>query len=236
MTPAEARRDHQAVLDFWFPEGRSSSVDAQAHCAHWHWRMQGGADSEILARFRDLTERASEGALDHWALEPHGRLALIIVLDQFSRSVWRGSARSYRQDPHALSLALEGFANGHYASLETPWFQVVHGLPLGHCEGQDHLQRVELLIELRESIAAGAPTPLRPIYASLVEQARDVREIIASFGRHPHRNPTLGRASTVDEEAYLAKGDFPHKRAFRRDEAEQERTGAERPPSSRVKL
>src|SRR5690606_5958449 len=128
------------VLDFWFPEGRALTVDAQTHSSYWLWRMQGGADAEIVARFADLTAQAAAGSLDHWARNPHGRLALIVLLDQFSRSVWREDARAYAQDVRALSLATEGLSNGHYALLETPWFQVVSGLPLGHCEGGDHLQ------------------------------------------------------------------------------------------------
>ena len=68
---------------------------------------------------------------------------------------------------------------------------------------------------LRRDIAARAPAPLRPLYASLVDQAGQVRRIIASFGRHPHRNAILGRRSTPEEEAYLEKGAFPHLRVFR---------------------
>ncbi len=215
MTDVKNHQEWDDVLDFWFPEGRSLSVDAQAHRAHWLWRMQGGADAEIIARFSDLTQRAAQGSLDHWALMPHGRLALIILLDQFSRSVWRGDARAFAQDPGALSLVRDGLSNGHYSSLETPWFQIVYGLPLGHCEGPDHLQRLDLLINLREKIAADAPIPLQPIYSSLVTQARDVRKIIVAFGRHPHRNEVLNRKSSAAEEAYIAKGQFPHRKAFR---------------------
>lgn len=216
MKPVEERQEWDDILNFWFPEGRSLTIDAQTHRAHWFWRMQGGADDEIVARFSDLTEQAAAGALDHWAHDPHGRLALIVILDQFSRSVWRDSPRAFAQDLRALALAAEGFSNGHYSSLETPWFQVVFGLPLGHCEGFDHLQRLDRLISLREAVAAEAPKPLLPIYASLVEQARTVHAVIAAFGRHPHRNAVLGRKSTAVEEAYIAKGEFPHLRAFQK--------------------
>lgn len=209
------REDWDEVLDFWFPEGRALDVDPQAHHAHWRWRMQGGADAEIMARFADLTESAAQGRLDAWAQDPHGRLALITVLDQFSRSVWRDNARAFAQDPYALSLSMSGISNGDYARLETPWSQIVFGLPLGHCEGPDHLQRLDQLITLREGIATTAPAPLQPIYSGLVSQARDVRKIIAAFGRHPHRNGVLNRKSTAEEEAYLAKGQFPHMKAFR---------------------
>lgn len=157
--PEKPREDWDEVLDFWFPEGRALDVDPQAHHAHWRWRMQGGADAEIMARFADLTESAAQGRLDAWAQDPHGRLALITVLDQFSRSVWRDDARAFAQDPYALSLSMSGISNGDYARLETPWSQIVFGLPLGHCEGPDHLQRLDQLITLREGIAITAPAP-----------------------------------------------------------------------------
>ena len=202
------------VLDFWFLEGRSSQIKAETHRDHWSWRLHGGADDTIVARFADLTRSAASGDLDDWADEPEGRLALIIVLDQFSRSLWRGTPRAFAQDPAALSLAMEGFSNGHYASLGTPWYRVVYSQPLGHCEGPDHLERIDLLIGLREEIAAEASASLQPIYQSLVNQAGDVRKVIAAFGRHPHRNQVLGRESTQAEDAYIAGGDFPHERAF----------------------
>lgn len=205
------------VLAFWFPEGVNPDIDAKTHQAHWHWRMQGGADDEISARFANLTEQVAKGVLDHWAKDAYGRLALIVILDQFSRSVWRGTKRAFAQDPRALELANEGIVNGHYASLAMPWFQAVHGLPFGHCEGPDHLARIDRLIGLREEIAADAPVQLQPIYASLVAQVRDVHKVIASFGRHPHRNAVLARASTPAEELYIAKGAFPHRKAFQKD-------------------
>lgn len=202
------------VLDFWFPEGHSMTVDAATHHDHWSWRMRGGADRAVIERFSDLAGNTAAGELDHWASDADGRLALIIVLDQFSRSIWRDTPRAFGQDPAALSLAMEGLANGHYEALDRPWLKVVHGLPLGHCEGADHRERLDLLIRLRAQIAEEAPAQLRPIYQSLVKQAMDVREVITTFGRHPHRNQMLGRASTPAEEAYIAKGDFPHRRAF----------------------
>ena len=136
------------------------------------------------------------------------------MLDQFSRSLWRNTQRAFAQDPAALSLAMEGFSNGHYASLDMPWFRIVYSQPLGHCEGPDHLARIDLLIRLREEIAAEASASLQPIYQSLVNQAGDVRKVIAAFDRHPHRNNVLGRESTPAEEAYIAGRDFPHERAF----------------------
>ncbi|MRX51680.1 DUF924 family protein [Paracoccus sp. S-4012] len=214
MNEKSDARAWKEVLEFWFPEQSTYNLDADTHREQWFWRMRGGADSEIIARFSDLTAEGAKGDLDHWAGNAEGRLALIIVLDQFSRSLWRGESRAFEQDRAALALAMEGLAHGHYAGLASPWLKIVFGLPLGHCEGPDHLERLDLLIRLREDIAAQAPAELRPIYLSLVTQAHDVRKVIAAFGRHPHRNQALGRQSTPAEEAYIAEGRFPHLRAF----------------------
>lgn len=214
MSDATDRPTRNEVIDFWFPEGQGAEIDLNAHRDHWRWRMRGGADREITARFSDIATSAADGDLVAWSSDPYGRLALIVVLDQFSRSVWRGSARAYAQDAAALSLALDGIANGHYSALGMPWFKIVFGLPLGHCEGPDHLERIDLLVRLRKEVLAEAPVHLRPIYESLIKQAGDVRQVIAAFGRYPHRNPILGRTSTAAEEAYLAEGRFPHLRAF----------------------
>ena len=215
MTDSNDARQIGEVLDFWFPEGRALDIDPDRHAELWRWRMHGGADGAIAARFGPLTERGAAGALDHWAGTPEGRLALIVVLDQFPRSLWRGSARAYAQDPAALAQALAGLDNGDWAALGLPWFQVTFTQPLGHAEGPNHLARIDRLIALREGIAARAPSALRPLYASLVARAGQVRRVIASFGRHPHRNAILGRNPTPEEEAYLQRGDFPHQRAFR---------------------
>jgi len=209
------RAPWQEVLAFWFPERQAAELDADTHREQWRWRLHGGADDAILARFSELTAQGARGELDHWAADPEGRLALIVVLDQFSRAVWRGTARAYAQDPAALALALEGLADGHCQALAAPWLQVAQTQPLGHCEGPDHLARAERLIELREAVAAKAPEPLRPVYRSLGDQARKVRDVIAAFGRHPHRNAVLGRPSTAAEQAYVERGEFPHLQALR---------------------
>lgn len=214
MSYSQVSYDWQEILAFWFPEGQSPHLDLDTHRDYWFWRMRGGADQEIIQRFAEITATAAAGELNHWASHPEGRLALIIILDQFSRSVWRDSPRSYAQDPAALQLVHEGFQHNHFEVLTTPWHKIVYGLPLGHCEGPDHLERLDLLIQLRKEIAAQAPPHLTPIYEALIKQAQDVRAVIAAFGRHPHRNSLLGRDSTSDEVLYITKKQFPHLRAF----------------------
>ncbi len=198
------------VLDFWFPEG--VDTDVETHKQYWMWRMRGGADADIVARFSTATERAARGELDDWATTPRGRLALIVVLDQFSRSVWRDSPRAYAQDPKALALALHGLDNGHYDALATVWEKAFFGLPLGHCEGPNLLAQLDRSIELADKILDEAPAHLRPIYEFSAQQPREHRKVVAAFGRHPHRNAVLGRESTPEELAYLAAGKFPHQR------------------------
>jgi uncharacterized protein (DUF924 family) len=204
--------DWEAVLQFWFPDRLDE--DQETHNRHWRWRMRGGADEEIVARFSDLTAKAVAGDLDHWAEEPRGRLALIILLDQFPRSVWRGTPRAFAQDEKALALALEGYENSHYEALEVVWEKTVYNLPLGHCEGPDHLERCDLAVRLARDIHATAPDHLKDIYAFNAQQPVEIRNVIAAFGRHPHRNTVLGRISSQEEDRYIAMGQFPHVRAL----------------------
>jgi uncharacterized protein (DUF924 family) len=117
------------VLRFWFPDRFDS--DLAVLVRQWQWWFRGGGDADIIERFSPLLERATRGELDAWSREPRSRLALIIVLDQFSRSIYRGTAQAFAQDPNAWALALEGIDIGHYAALETPWERTFYLLPLG---------------------------------------------------------------------------------------------------------
>src|SRR5262245_10585155 len=177
----------------------------------FEWWFRGGADPAASERFSTLLERATRGELDHWAAQsPRSRLALIIVLDQFSRSVYRNTARAFAQDPKALALVLEGIEVGHFAALETPWEKTFFVLPLGHSEELSNQERaVELTAQLVEQAAPG----LRKILEHSASQARGHRDIIARFGRHPHRNALLGRQSTPEELEYLASGQLVHMRS-----------------------
>jgi uncharacterized protein (DUF924 family) len=212
MTNSVEKPEWQDVLDFWFPERLNPDFDAQAHRDYWLWRMRGGSDEAIIARFAEETEKAARGELDHWAEDPHGRLALIIVLDQFPRSLWRDTPRAFAQDGKAAALAMEGFSNGHYEALENGWYKTMCLIPLGHCEGPGHLDRLDRAIVLAREIHAEAPDFLRDAYAFAAEQPVEVLKVITAFGRHPHRNAVLGRVSTPEEEVYIAAGRFPHLR------------------------
>jgi uncharacterized protein (DUF924 family) len=199
--------EFEDVLHFWFPAHLRD--DHTAMVRQFEWWFRGGADSAIAARFPRLLERATRGGLDRWSDRPRPRLALIIVLDQFSRSVHRGTARAFAQDRKALALALQGIEIGHYAALETPWEKTFFFLPLGHSEELAHL---ETAVELAEELMAKAPPELRRILEHSASQARGHRDVVARFGRHPHRNAVLGRPSTPEELEYLASGQLVHTR------------------------
>ncbi|HET6468834.1 MAG TPA: DUF924 family protein [Geminicoccaceae bacterium] len=202
--------DWQTVDDFWFPAGLDDA-DPEAHRRMFAWWFGGGANPD-LPRFAPVVEAARVGRLRHWLATPRGRLALILVLDQFPRGLFAGTPAAYATDPHALGIAEEGLRNGHYDALAKPWEKTFFFMPLVHAEGPDHLERLERVVAMAERIAREAPRRLRPLYEFSVGQARGHLEVISRFGRFPHRNPILGRASTPEEVQYLEQGDFVHTR------------------------
>ena len=200
----------ESVLDFWFPDtGHEDSPEA--HAAFWDARMQGGMDARIVAEFAGVTEAAATGALDHWAETRRGRLALLIALDQFPRSLWRDRPGAFGQDIKATRLVWEAIGAGDVALL-APWEAMFLVIANGHCEGPDHLERLDRIAPVVEEIIARLPPPLAPMAGMIRAQQERVRAVIARFGRHPHRNAILGRLSSPEEAAYVAAGDFPHLR------------------------
>lgn len=196
------------VLAFWFPPGLE--VDQDTHSRQFQWWFRGGADQAIVARYRPLLEAAGRGELDDWADQPRSRLALILVLDQFSRTVHRDTAQAFAQDAKALELALDGLDNGHYARLASVWEKTFFVLPLG-IRSRSRCLNVAWRCAKRWS-ARRRSTYARCTFSA--SQARGHREVVARFGRHPHRNALPGRASTEDERAYLASGEVVHRRSL----------------------
>jgi uncharacterized protein (DUF924 family) len=200
--------EFEDVLSFWFPQHITADYATMAR--QFEWWFRGGADSVITERFGSLVERAARGDLDSWTRAAQSRLALIIVLDQFSRSFYRGSPRAFAQDQKALVLALQGIENGHYTALETPWQKTFFFLPLGHSEESRHL---EVAVKLAEELVEKEPAEFRKLLEHSASQARGHRDVVARFGRQPHRNAVLGRQSTPEELEYLAAGEFVHERS-----------------------
>jgi uncharacterized protein (DUF924 family) len=196
------------VLGFWFPD--LTGADHVRLAGQFEWWFRGGADQTITERFADLTDRAAHGELDDWSRSARPRLALILVLDQFSRSLYRNTSRAYAQDAKARELTISGIANGHYDALDTPWEKTFFFMPLGHSE---ELSDQELAVRLAQEVAADAAPQFRKALEHSASQARGHCEVIRRFGRHPHRNAVLGRRSTPDELEYLANEQLVHTRS-----------------------
>jgi uncharacterized protein (DUF924 family) len=195
------------VLRFWFPVLPSGEQAAMVR--QWEWWFRGGGNADIAEHFSPLLERAVRGELDAWSREPRSRLALILVLDQFSRTIHQGTAQAFEQDPKACALTLEGIDIGHYRALETPWERTFFFLPLGHSED---LRNLELAVKLADELVQEVTQEYRALLEFSATQARRHREVITRFGRHPHRNEVLGRPSTPEELEYLASGQLVHTR------------------------
>lgn len=182
----------QAVLDFWF--GPASDPD---HCnARKAWfRKDDAFDAQLRARFLRTHEDACARRLDDWRDSAPGCLALIIVLDQFSRNMFRGTPRAFECDPYARELAAHAVAAKLDAAMP-PVHRMFVYLPFEHSESlADQARSVELFDGLRGE----------PQLADSIPYAQKHYDVIARFGRFPHRNAILGRPSTPDELFYLSR-------------------------------
>jgi len=156
--------------------------------------------ARLRERFGALNERASRGELDtDWAATPQGRIALIVLLDQFSRHIYRDTAAAYAQDAAAQRLAAEGINEGADHAL-IPARRAFFYLPLEHAEDIE-LQR--LCVRCLDGLAHTVAPAWRKDYAGFLDYARRHCEVIERFGRFPHRNALLGRASTPEEIEFL---------------------------------
>lgn len=182
MSPAE-------VLEFWFSD-RARPL----------WFARDAAfDAEIDRRFAATHEPARDGRLDHWQDSPEGALALVIVLDQFSRNLHRGTARAFACDARAKAVADNALARGFDARLpvERRWFLY---LPFEHSEDLADQRRA---VALFQALAEAASGPERAEAEERLDYARRHLAAIERFGRFPHRNEILGRETTAEEEEYL---------------------------------
>ena len=173
--------DPPAVLQFWFDELSAAQ----------HFAKDAALDAAIAQRFGPTLEAAARGELSSWRASTPGRLAEIVVLDQFSRNVWRDTPRAFAQDGMALVLAQELVASGQDRALP-PAQRAFAYMPYMHSESTTiHAQSVQLFAQ------PGLEGNLR---FALQHQA-----LIERFGRYPHRNAVLGRASTAQELAFLSE-------------------------------
>jgi uncharacterized protein (DUF924 family) len=175
-TPAE-------ILTFWCEAGRD----------RWYKR-DGAFDAEVCRRYRDLWRKAADGNLSSWETSDEGALALVIVLDQFPRNLFRGDAQAYSTDASAREVARRAIDRGADARIDPALREFLY-LPFMHSEDiVDQLRCVELFRDTAN--------------VENLEYARLHADIIDRFGRFPHRNPVLGRTTTREEQAFLDAGGF----------------------------
>lgn len=173
------RHDYAPVLRFWFEETRPAQ----------QWQADPAFDAVVRDRFAAVHRAATRGELSHWRSQPAGRLAELVVLDQFSRNLHRGTALAFAADPMALALAQEAVAGAHDKALPPAQRLFVY-MPYMHSESPlIH----EMAVPLFEAL--GLPT-------NLDFELRH-KAIIDRFGRYPHRNAALGRVSTEEELRFL---------------------------------
>lgn len=189
------------VLDFWLGDGWALGWPTQNLNPRW---FQGGAalDQEIRRRFGTSVALAVAGKLCDWDGQAQSRLALVILLDQFTRNVFRGTAQAFEGDERAQQLTLETLARHEDQAL--PWVaRVFTYMPLMHAEAASlQAQSVACFSQL----VAQAPAELKPKLQGSLDFAHEHQHIIDRFGRFPYRNAALGRTSTPEEKDFLRTG------------------------------
>lgn len=198
----EARR----VRDFWFGRAPLTARSLEQRVRFWFGAepspLRTQRDAEIQRQFGALFERAATGELASWADGPRRRLSLILLLDQFPRSLFRGTARAFATDQAALTLTLSGMQAGADAALgvvERLFFY----MPLQHAENSE---AQEESVAAYRRLLSEAPPELQTTFAGALRSAENHRTLIARFSRFPHRNAALGRDSSPEEQEWLARG------------------------------
>jgi uncharacterized protein (DUF924 family) len=203
------------VREFWFGKSLTGPLQGQSDIASLAQALSRrvdlwfGANAELLQQqderirteFQIWVERAARGELAAWADSPRRRLSLIILLDQFPRQIYRGTALAFAYDGEALALTLSGMqsaADGALNIVERLFFY----MPLQHAESTEVQDES---VSAYRRLLAESPAEMRSTFEESLQYAQEHRELIRRFGRFPHRNQLLGRESTLEEADYLKK-------------------------------
>jgi uncharacterized protein (DUF924 family) len=201
--------DALRIREFWFGKSLTGSLPGQGELASqavalkrrvdvW-FDSKAQQDEIIRTQFEEVLQRATRGELDGWADSPRRRLSLIILLDQFPRQMYRGTAQAFAYDPAALALTLSGMqlaADGALNLVERIFFY----MPLQHAEATEVQDES---VSAFKRLVTESPAELRSTFEGSLQYAEQHRKIIRQFGRFPGRNSILGRENTPEEEAFL---------------------------------
>jgi uncharacterized protein (DUF924 family) len=186
------------LLKFWFGDDADDAVVAEAKAGLW-WGQSQETDELLQARFGAAASSAAAGVLDHWTGSPRGRLALVLLLDQLPRAIHRGAPAAFAQDAKARQMAGKGLESGADKLLR-PIERLFFYLPFEHSE---NLGDQERSLALYRELAADVPVAQQKVFSDFVDYAVRHRDIVARFGRFPHRNRILDRESTPEEKTFL---------------------------------
>jgi uncharacterized protein (DUF924 family) len=187
-----------AILSFWFMEQKLSAPQIDGRMDTW-FGEDPVFDEEIAKEFAEDVERASEGSLDHWAHEPRGRLALILLLDQFRRNIFRNSPQAFEKDKAALKLCVEGAMEKKDHGL-APIHKAFFYMPLQHAESRKVQEKSR---KVYQRLAEAVSPTYKETFETIAQFADLHADIVEQFGRFPHRNKLLGRENSAEEEEYL---------------------------------
>jgi uncharacterized protein (DUF924 family) len=194
--------DYKQVNEYWFGHVEQTIVPSEHRAKLWFGEDR-RIDDEMRNKFGMVLDEAIQGDFNHWMERPRGRLGLIIILDQFSRHIYRNSPLAFSQDYHCLEVCLRGLAeesDHHLSLIERVFFY----FPLLHSENLTNQDRAVHCYHMLSELAF---PETRVIYDSFLKFANHHYNIIQRFGRFPQRNRVLGRESTPEERLYLSEFD-----------------------------
>ncbi|MGB0958298.1 MAG: DUF924 family protein [Litorivicinus sp.] len=195
LTPA-------AVLDFWFGDDDGGRLASPAVLGKRWFKGGEAVDAAIAERFAWAVDQAVANGLKDWEIAPRERMALIVLLDQFTRNLYRGTVKAFMGDHRARRLATNGWAHGDFADFH--WTeQMAVLMPFEHSE---NLADQVFCVGQMERIARDVPGQDQDIAEGFVQSAQRHHDIVAEFGRFPHRNPVMGRANTTAEDRFMLDG------------------------------
>lgn len=189
----------QPLLEWWFGNSESPNEVAADKGKLWFGKRD-SQDLEAQARFGDWVEQALAGGLTDWAQRPEGWLALVLLLDQLPRMIFRDTPKSFSGDLRAQALVAQGIAADFDRQLR-PIQRVFIYLVFEHCE---NLAVQNEAVSRYIDLIAQQPEADRSLFTDYLKYAEKHQQVIARFGRFPHRNAVLGRESTTEELAFLS--------------------------------
>ncbi|MDH5737887.1 MAG: DUF924 domain-containing protein [Gammaproteobacteria bacterium] len=191
-------QDSDAVIEYWLDMAEDMPAMAAGRSRFWYGSDE-AVDQHMRRLFGETLDRAESGMLDNWILAPRSALALVLLLDQFSRNLYRGTPDAFRNDPRAREIARELVRSGDHLGLSFLGRAFLYH-PFEHSEA---IEDQNLSVELFTRLLAESTEDWQGQMKSFLDYAVQHRQIIEQFGRFPHRNAVLGRPNTPAEAIFL---------------------------------